>query len=79
MTSELYKSYMRDYRTGEIPTARELFIKRIYMWKYLEREKCECCGVGNVYARIFQEPFKPWTWREADPVLLCQWCFEAGR
>ena len=75
----MYKSYMASYRTGEIPTEKEKFIKSIYMWKNLERELCENCGAGSVYARVFQEPFKPWTWREADPALLCRWCYEMGR
>lgn len=75
----IYKSYMASPFTGEIPTPKEMFIKKLYMWKYLEREYCENCGTGLVHARIFQEPFTPWTWRYADPVLLCQWCYEKGR
>ena len=62
-----------------MPDAKTLFIRKLYMWKNLERELCEICGIGNVYARVYQEPFKPWTWREALPLELCLRCFEAGR
>ena len=57
---------------------RELWLKTQYMWKHIERDRwiCENCDVGFVYARLFQEPYTPWTWREADPMMLCRWCYE---